>query len=562
MSHRPGMHPAAGGHINTPQAQRAGHLHPDQGLVRPRITISHLPNELLIKIFSDFGSAEYLLPVMAVCQAWRNVVRGAPEFWCHVYVDRRLEWLSECLERSQPLEVQVTFRSPATDVPQALDVLRLHKDRITSLGFRPLHCAQIAEDRMVLEDLPRLETVQVFVDHTHNHAAGPTECMHEICPALILSSLGLQRLNVHGMMVIPGHPAALSSLRELKIGGCVAARKGPRLALFIGILNACISLEKLALYSGSLDVVRFDLPQNVGPRVTLPRLCELTISGKVEQVSNLLSHMEVRDNVNLWVETDDQEDIDRAAVAPRAILPNDIPACAVDILKSATRILVDVPTGWSQEVAFVTATRGMNRDHKINIVVRVSQERCLAEDGTASLKAQRVYFVNALTYLPAMFPNAPVETIVCRAALDAVDEETWRSLFSRLPMLRTLVISDHFCGDLRPLFRALMSPQSSDDQCPVCRHLEYIWVRNASGTFDRLAEVRKCILWRTARNAPLSRLRLELTALMQAVPPNPAGYRAEFARLVHESDLVIVPGIFNETDETFRGVLEEFPFDS
>ncbi len=498
---------------------------------------------------------------MAVCQAWRNVIRGTPKFWCPIYVNRRVEWFVECLERSQPLPVDVTFQSPAINLPHALNVLHPHNNRITSLVFRQLHCAQITGNRLVLGEWPRLKTLKVVVDH--NHAADSTE--HLIIgsyPVLVVSHPGgLQEVRVDGMLVDTIHPAALSSLRDLMIGGCAAARKHVRLAGFIGMLNACVSLEKLHLGPTSLDTVIFDLPQNVGPRVRLPRLRDLFISGKVEEVSNLLSHMEVRDDVNIWVETDDQEDIDRAAVAPRNILPNNIPACAVDILKSATRILVDTPNGPYDQVSFVTATRGMNLDHKINIVVRVSDERGNARDGTASLDAQALYFLNALRHLPAMFPSAPVDTIVCNAELDAVDEETWRSTLSSFPMLRTLVISDLFCGDLRPLCRALMSPQSTVDQRPVCCDLEYIWVRNACGALDRLAVLRECIVWRTDRDAPLSRLHLELSALVghHEVPPD--AYQAAFRDLVRECYLDI-----QQTTSAYRGpdggVIREFPFDS
>ncbi|TFK81578.1 hypothetical protein K466DRAFT_334018 [Polyporus arcularius HHB13444] len=276
--------------------------------------------------------------------------------------------------------------------------------------FRSLDCAQFGE-QIALEEMCQLKSLEITVHH--GHRADVT--MHDgICPALrALEAPFLETLHVDGLALYkPSSP--FSCLRTLQIGECVGLWKTIRIAEFVRFLNDCVSLENLELQHHALDAVLFDIPQGTGPISAFPRLRQLAICGKVEEVSNLLSHMEVRPDVDLWLETDDQEDIARAAEAAWAILPRDIPGCKIGILKSATRIMVDVPPSDGPELLLITATQGMNLSHKIHIVVRVSQERSAAEDGPASPQARGEYFVSALAHLARMFP--PSRPYVSRRA--------------------------------------------------------------------------------------------------------------------------------------------------
>ncbi|TFK92272.1 hypothetical protein K466DRAFT_595416 [Polyporus arcularius HHB13444] len=170
------------------------------------------------------------------------------------------------------------------------------------------------------------------------------------------------------------------------------------------------------------------------------------------------------------------------------------------------------------------------------------------------------YFCNAVHFLPSIFADAPLEELVFSGDIGVVREETWRSLFSSFPRLKTLVLenntlSEH--GDARRVFAALRSQQSPDDPGAVCPLLEYIWVRNTPCEISDLEEVMKFIEWRIARRVPLKRLRLEL-ALFEDEDDTIKEYRTKFGHLVETSildveDWALTP---NRTTE------HEFPFGS
>ncbi len=540
----------------------ASHAPVVQGLQRP-LTIDVLPNELLIKIFADVGSASCcdgnykgirdtrkLLSAMLTSKNWLAVICGTPALWREILVRDSWAWLAACLHRSQDLLVDICFVSSGTNFAKAQHILRPHKDRIGSLMFRSLDCAQFGE-QIALEEMCELKSLGITIHHGH----GADVTMHDgICPALrALEAPFLETLHVDGLALYkPSSP--FSCLRTLQIGECVGLRKTIRIAEFVRFLNDCVSLENLDLQHHALDAVLFDIPQGTGPISAFPRLRQLAICGKVEEVSNLLSRMEVRPDVDLWLETDDQEDIASAAEAARAILPRDIPGCKIAILKSATRIMVDVPPSYGPEMLFIIATQGMNLSHKINIVVRVSQERSAAEDGPASQQARGEYFVSALAHLARMFPDAPVETLICRGEVSVVEERTWQTLLEGFPRLRTLVIDDNADGHPGPLSRALTST--------ACRHLEYMWLCNMYGEAADLEEIQKCVAWRTGQGAPLRRLRLHLAAkVVNGELPVVSAYQSEFARLVPASSLIL-----HDVDDVGRSVVasaqinKEFPF--
>ena len=281
------------------------------------------------------------------------------------------------------------------------------------------------------------------------------------------------------------------------------------------------------------------------------RLRDLTIAGKVEDVSNLLSHMDLRRDAEIWLETEEQEVVEHAAVAVRNILPSDLSRSSLGILRSATRIQVYVPSPSFHEVLAITATCGMDLHHKLNLSVQVSEERREAADGTASRQAKAVYFCNALANLPTIFQNAPLETLVCRGQTKHVSVEAWQSICRSFPTLKTLVVDDScHSGNVRHLINALMSPQSSRDTRPICPNLEYLWICNTSETVvapNHLHHLRQCLMWRISQQVPLQRLRLHsLVRYHNGMPPDLSGYRREFARLVPNASLnvsnVHVPG--------------------
>ncbi|KAI0723728.1 hypothetical protein C8T65DRAFT_764007 [Cerioporus squamosus] len=541
------MRPPGTGRGYVLQAPSSSRLYPVHDTVRRgrRVTLDNFPRELLIKVFANvdatrpdgnWSSTRRLLPVMATCRQWRDLICGVPSFWSTIVVRRRPEWLTISLQRSQRVLIEVEFRSSTTNLSHAWHVLRQHKDRIASLYFSSLDCAQIG-DRVALEEMRQLKSLRIFVDHDHDADA----TMHNgICPPLLLTFPRLERLHLDGLTVRGSSSVAVSALRELVIEGHPVVSKTIGLTHFLGILQACASLEILNLRDSALDTIAFDIPQNL-PIVALRRLRELRIHGKVEEVSNLVSHLEVGPEVNILLATDEEVDPGRAAIAARNILPVDLQRCRLPILKTATRLKVHLCADVAEEILLITGTIGLNPGALITISLRIPEVQFDTRVGSGSDAAMASYYRNALRILPSIFSGAPVETLVCDGEVEVVHEDIWRSLFASFPMLRTLVVDDVAWGDVRPVFRALASQQSPADPRPVCRHLEYIWVRDALGGLDRLEDIRKCIAWRAACRLPLRRLRLELTADHGNAAPVPevSGYRAEFARLVANSTLVI-----------------------
>lgn len=522
---------------------------------RRRVTIDTLPNELLVKIFAEVGSTPVdghfrnicgtrkLLPAMATSKEWRAVICGAPALWREIVVRDNSLWLAMCLRLSQNLLVNISFHASSTNIAYAQSILRPHKDRITSLIFNPFDCAQLGTC-MLFDVMEQLKSLRVCVIHGHE----PDATKHDgMCPLLMLPFPSLEVLRVNGLfpICVPPSPTAFSSLRCLAIGGCASlGMNGVPLSAFVGgLLKNCTLLESLNLRMNALDPVIFDIPQGIDPIAILPRLRYLAICGTVEQASNLLSHLEVGSDVTILLETDDLEDTSLVAVAARAILPSDISRSGIGILKSATRIMVDVAKGCSQDAVTITATEGMNLKHKINIAVDFYCDDFYDSPSTifAHRDAQATYLLNALAQLPEMFPSAPVDTLVITGDVAAVDEGAWRSLFSQLPMLTTLAIHDTMAfADMTPLFRALGSPQSHGEPRPLCRHLEYIRLFDCDGQPTCMEELRKCVVWRIDQNVPLKRLRLQLHVDYEdGAPPDVSEYRAEFARLVPDSWLVI-----------------------
>ncbi|RPD80594.1 hypothetical protein L226DRAFT_204682 [Lentinus tigrinus ALCF2SS1-7] len=563
MYHHPrnGSYPRAAGQYYAPPAPPAGHFHltPRPSRHRPRLTITNFPNELLIKIFAELGLAYDLFLPMRVCREWRNIIRYTPEFWRNIRFNRNQEWPILCLERSQQLLVDIFVFFSAIPLSHVLHILRPHKDRIALLKLHDLDCGQV-RDYVSLGNMRHLKSLEVNV--LHNHAAGH----HGICPPLLLTSSRLERLDVIGLTVQGPSPTVFSTLRELRIVGHVGARRTHDLSQFLNMLQACASLEGLRLLNRSLDAINFDLPQ-YSRFVALPRLRELTIKGKVRLVSHMVSHLEVGPKVAIWLiaECEEVEDVRRAAVALRALLPSDLQRCRLPILRTANRVKVDMADG-PEEVLFITATRGENPDEKIELSLEFTREvwanRARDDQGPVSPRARKRYFLGALRCLPTMFPGARVETLVVHGDVEFVDAATWRSLFVSISYLKILVISASFDNNTSPAFVALVSPWSRTDPSPLCRHLEYIWIRH-SRTLDHLEKARRCIAWRNASGAPVKRLCLDLFAHPTSAAPVPdvSKYRAEFARLVPDSSVVEV-----EVHGPWKGDIDvteaEFPFGS
>ena len=546
-------------------------------------TIGSLPNELLIKIFKGIGTTrgypsehpreppfKYipdtirdLLPVMQVCKAWESIILGTPAFWCNIVVHNRVEWLVRCLQNSQRSPVDISFHS-STSVVRVAEYLRPFNDKIRTLEFRSVDCSQIGND-VTLEDMPHLEDLRIAVDHKNCEEQG----RHDgACPVLPLKHPGVKDLWIDGLIVsVPKdlnrhqlHP--LSTLRRLYMGGYSGARTTYDLAGFLTLLQACVSLEVLDIRDNSLDSINFNMRQGQ-PTVTLPRLNTLTVYGITEEVSNFVSHLHIGPEVRIWLETEEITDVVRSTGAARAILPNDP---RLPILRTANRVKVNLASpGLKHEAMIITGTRGLNPNDTINIVVRIPEDGF--ENGApAHWEVLASLFHRTLTLLPTIFPNAPIETLVCNGELDAIDEETWERLFASYPTLRTLVIEDSVDdGDVCPAFRALSKPQPYANNRPLCPHLQYIYVRNALGENSHLEEIRRCMALRM-QLAPIQRLRLELRMKWprgDAPYPDVPVYRAKFAQLVPTSTVVVphpVLDVQHGPGQLHYNTEHEFPF--
>ena len=538
-----------------------GHSYCVSGPVRIPLSIGRLPIELLIKIFKEIGTRREsppqhpreppfklipdtipdLLPKMQVCKAWKRIILGTPALWCNIVVHNRTEWLATCLEYSQRSLVDISFHPEfSTSVAGVVKYLRRFNEKIRTLEFRSVDCSQIGNG-VSLGDMPNLQDLRIAVDHKN---CEEQRRHHGACPVLLLTHPGVKDLWVDGLIVaVPRelnrhqlHP--LSTLRRLYMGGYSGAGTTYDIAGFLTLLQACVSLEVLDIRDNSLDTFNFNIPQGQ-PTVTLPSLHVLVVYGIIEEVSNFVSHLHIGPEVEIWLETEEITDAVRSAEAARAILPNDP---RLPILRTANRVKVNLASpGLKHEAMIITGTRGLNPNDTINIVVRIPEDGF--ENGApAHWEVLASLFHRTLTLLPTIFPNAPIETLVCNGELDAIDEETWERLFASYPTLRTLVIEDSVDdGDVCPAFRALSKPQPYANNRPLCPHLEYIYVRNALGEDTHFEEIRRCMVLRMEL-APIQHLRLELLRDKRDDVPDPDAsvYQAVFAHLVPQSTVVVI----------------------
>ncbi len=216
MQHHPdhAMRSPAGPRIDASQATPAVGL--DSGQAPVWKGIDTLPNELLLKIFAnvdgeayvlsdefihayaaqvnthqdddaselhddvrDYGDTRLLLPAMATCKQWRDVIVGTPTLWRRIVVYNNLHWLETCLERSRKLTVQVKFRHSTMNLSRAWKAIQPQKDRIAKLHFRWFECAQSGD--LALEEMGQLTSllVEVFHDEATTH--------NEVCSSLLLT---------------------------------------------------------------------------------------------------------------------------------------------------------------------------------------------------------------------------------------------------------------------------------------------------------------------------------------------------------------------------------------
>lgn len=327
------------------------------------------------------------------------------------------------------------------------------------------------------------------------------------------------------------------------------------------MLGACVSLAKLDVCECALDDIVFDIPQGHSI-VALPRLRKLSIVGKVERVSSLVSHLELGPDVDIWLATDPQEDIARAAVAALTVLPANIQSCTIDTLRTATRLKVDLSWRSPAEALVITATRGLTSKGRITIAVQVSEEQWVTEEGVASAAAMTRYYRTALQSIPYMFSGAPLDTLVCDGPLKDIDDRTWWLLFASFPTLQTLVVDSASGGGVSHLFHALSSLQSSQEPHPVCRHLEYLWLRTADP--DDFEVVRQYVGRRAACDLPLRRLNLELDDMGPTARrvPDVAALRTQFEELVPDrnSRLVTWDVTYESDRRNWKDTEAEFPF--
>lgn len=481
-----------------------------------------MPNKVLVKILAAVNPvpgtgmaswSPYWLPLMAVCQHWRKLIRNTPDFWQKIAVGLHLHWLELCLKHSQCTPVQVTFQYPVPfDETMNLQVLRTHWHRIEYLCFEALDCAQF-DSSMMVPEMPELRTLIVNVEHiSHSIRDG---AKHDGTGVIFRLPHGrlphLKALTLEGTSLVADH-VALSSLRLLHLGKYAGARPLYTTAQFVTMLSSCTSLERLTIAENALHAVTVvpNPSDDGGPVAHLsPRLRDVNIHGSVVHISNLLSHIQVPAHVDLVLSTPELTE-ERAAVAPANMLPPTRLRRNLGILRSATRLKVD---SCHDEVGVikVIATRKLGSSGRFEISVPVPG----GKNGNGS-QARRMYYRALLRAVPDMFPDAQLDTLVCAGDIDAISESEWRDgLLAQYPTLRTLVVDDgEYGGDATPVFKALgytVAQLQLGAISALCPALEYLWIRNAEPTVKLLEEARTCLSRREYHQAArLGRLRFEL----------------------------------------------------
>ncbi|KAI0787835.1 hypothetical protein C8Q74DRAFT_1446436 [Fomes fomentarius] len=282
--------------------------------------IGRLPVEVLSKVMllaappeEDVDECQPRCPptwfvLAGVCRYWRDVINGNPMFWRCIDVGLRLEWLDLCLQRSAQLKVNILIRETLDVSPAVLsDILAPHRDRISVFIDFSLTC----DVPLCPLPMPQLRFLNLVITHV-NHAEDDLD--HDgACPMIpLLPAVGehngtfpqLESVGLTGIAISIPVGLTFSSLICLSLRNC--SFSGPIAhpsCHILHVLDACPSLQEFSLSISLASLMHPDMDGLVPRVVAVPELCFLQTFDDPELISEFLSRLQFRDDIDLDLTT-------------------------------------------------------------------------------------------------------------------------------------------------------------------------------------------------------------------------------------------------------------------
>jgi len=256
-------------------------------------SIYSLPPELLVAIFSLCTLENSRLPIHLthVSRHWRDVAFSYPHFWTYLSVKdaRSSEWFNELLKRSDgaPLHISAYFQDVKNDLmgdlPPGAKLLRL----VSRARVLELHLGK-DDESLVFAHIPSPPPPFERLSISSSSDDGPPDIVHRlVADRAPLRCLELSRVKIHVQTMM-----TLSTLETLSIR---TLDNRPPMKEFLTILGNNLGLRSLSLIfslpEASFPEQHLSLASLRGRIVNLDNLTELSLTDKVDECANLLSHI-------------------------------------------------------------------------------------------------------------------------------------------------------------------------------------------------------------------------------------------------------------------------------
>ncbi|KAI0704612.1 hypothetical protein C8Q76DRAFT_861055 [Earliella scabrosa] len=422
-----------------------------------RALINQIPNELLVEIihFVRDTNVEDWTKTVAVCRRWYYLATTTPSLWTRAIVQGKLNFLCTCLARSKAIPFRLRINK-VPDVGATLDVMAPHCQRLQALSIGDIKGCDMVTCALLKVGLPALRelkvawpagirTAQEFRLHLHPASLPALQ-------VLSLSAVGL-RLS-----------SSLSNLRTLLILNKAVNDPEFTASAFASFLQGMPQLEVLvvrkAAFSESFDnnPRKHDVPELVQhiPKVVLPKLRTLVLSGLAHTVRRTLHFLDVPPEADVRVERDPPIGLRYANfgiyTGLRPLLPAD--TSTLPILTKVTRVTVALlhdkhvllgrgPDAPAQEAPLAGPSPRISNS---------SSGQAPQGNGTLLLSAfltrPDVMYTEmwqdvpamppGLTDLVAVFGSSSVEELTVNIDADKVSTVDWRTTLAAFPHLRSL----------------------------------------------------------------------------------------------------------------------------
>lgn len=338
-----------------------------------------LPNELLSEIFQQYAdlscesihdsdSNAVLRPytfirVTHVCRHWREVALQTRALWSNIIITHSLLCVETMLSRSRPSAISIQASVGDMESPQGS-----LKFKALELAIQELERAKVIDLRLpkawfslIIEKLggpaPLLESIALH---------DPNGCADNYYRVQIDSTKNrLTDVDLCGLAVGDLEQFSSSSLRQLVLKFPSSHCERVLATDLVTTLGSCPRLENLVLVN---PIPKIPEPEDVTPRVALPRLQVLNISDLAPHVKWILDSLDVSPDALINVNCTRQQDtgIDWSSLgssmsAKRSEIDQTYPilAYSVRVFTASSSLLLE---GWETEVAPVKTIEDIDDD--------------------------------------------------------------------------------------------------------------------------------------------------------------------------------------------------------